>query len=47
MTNLLLQIGTRYTPWEVLRIIKRARRFAALREDREIDRWLLAIQFAR
>lgn len=46
MIKLLSRIGTHYTPLQALRIVKRARRFAILREDQEIDRWLEAIRRA-
>jgi hypothetical protein len=37
-------IGTRYTPLQALRIWLRSRRFAKLREDAEVTRWLEAIR---
>jgi hypothetical protein len=37
-------IGTRYTIVQAWRMIRRARRFAILREDHAIDIWLEAIR---
>lgn len=47
MLKLLSHIGTRYTVAQAWRIIKRAKRFAILREDQEIDAWLEAIRRVR
>jgi hypothetical protein len=36
-------IGTRYSLMQALRVWLRARRFAILRERKEVDRWELAL----
>jgi hypothetical protein len=37
-------IGSRYTPAQVYRMMKRARRFAILREDKAVEQWLIQIR---
>lgn len=41
---MLRHIGTRYTPWQLFTMLLRARRFAILREDKEIGLWITAIR---
>jgi hypothetical protein len=44
MASFVRQIGTRYTPLQVVRMVLRARRFAILKEDLEVDAWRAKIR---